>query len=35
MKEQSILDNTLFELRMMFIEIMNAFTKGPQPGPGK
>ncbi len=26
-KEQSMLDNTLFELRMMFIEIMNAFSK--------
>lgn len=29
-KEQAILDNTLFELRMMFIEIMNAFAKGPK-----
>ena len=28
-KEQSMLDNTLFELRMMFIEIMNAFAKSP------
>ena len=28
-KEQSMLDNTLFELRMMFIEIMNAFAKTP------
>ena len=25
-KEQSMIDNTLFELRMMFIEIMNAFS---------
>jgi hypothetical protein len=30
MKEQSMLDNTLFELRMMFIEIMNAFSRPPK-----
>jgi hypothetical protein len=30
MKEQSMLDNTLFELRMMFIEIMNAFARPPK-----
>ena len=29
-KEQSMLDNTLFELRMMFIEIMNAFSRPPK-----
>jgi hypothetical protein len=29
-KEQSMLDNTLFELRMMFIEIMNAFSQSPK-----
>lgn len=28
-KEQSMIDNTLFELRMMFIEIMNAFAAPP------
>ena len=29
-KEQSMIDNTLFELRMMFIEIMNAFAAPPK-----
>ena len=29
-REQSMIDNTLFELRMMFIEIMNAFAAPPK-----
>jgi hypothetical protein len=31
--EQSMLQSALFELRMAYLELTNAITRGPQPGP--
>jgi hypothetical protein len=32
--EKNLLQNCLYELRMAYLEITNAITRGPQPGPG-
>jgi hypothetical protein len=34
-KEEGLLQNVLFELRMAFLEITNAITRAPGPGSGK
>ncbi len=34
MQEENLLQNCLYELRMAYVEVTNAITRAPQPGPG-